>query len=505
MKKSIILIACFLFISLRITYAQDSCIQNNTNKLDSICRVVFQQWNLPGMAVVVIQDGKEVLLKGYGKTSYEGNGQKVTPQTQFVIASTSKAMTSALLATLVQKGDVKWGDTVKNHLPGFKLYDPWVTQNFLVKDIMVHKTGFRAYATDDLPHFGYDRDQIFTLLRHIQPTYSFRTTYAYNNAMYTVAAKIIEKYYGTSWDDAISKYLFEPLEMTSSTTGNKAYFNNPRLAQGYRHFKDGDSIKFEPRKDKENAFRWLSAVAPAGFVITTAADMGNWLRMHLDNGQFKGKQFLSKETHNMLFFPQTVTGTDSSAIYNYAQGWTIEAGLNGKMIRHTWLAYGYTALVTILPEQKLGIAILTNAGNTTNPHMAIAREISEFFAGTDKRDWNKHYLEAFMKDSPRQNNESQKDSIAPKRLDLYSGEFGKEDFGIVKITMEDGSLVFNLNNVKSPLRHKNGDIFTMNVPGAGNIEVEFFPGTNIPIESLTFKIGDPIGKFYRKQEQSQNN
>ncbi|MDD2420515.1 MAG: serine hydrolase, partial [Bacteroidales bacterium] len=111
MKKSIILIACFLFISLKINYAQDSCIQNNRNKLDSICRVVFQQWNLPGMAVVVIQDGKEVLLKGYGKTSYEGNGQKVTPQTQFVIASTSKAMTSALLATLVQKGDVKWGDT----------------------------------------------------------------------------------------------------------------------------------------------------------------------------------------------------------------------------------------------------------------------------------------------------------------------------------------------------------------------------------------------------------
>jgi CubicO group peptidase (beta-lactamase class C family) len=497
MKKFIILltiIPVLIVSSLEAQQKGEICYQA---QIDSICKAVFKEWNIPGMAVVVIKDGKELYLGGYGKTSYDSLGTKVTPETQFVIASTTKAMTAVLLATLADKGEITWGDTVINHLPDFKLYDPWVTQNFLIKDIMVHKTGFRAYATDDLPHFGYDRDEIYTLLRHIQPTYSFRTTYAYNNAMYTVAAKIIEKYYGMSWDDAIAKCLFEPLEMHSSTTGKNAYHTSARLAKGHRHFKDGDSIRFELRRDTTNGYRWLSAVAPAGFAVTTVKDLGNWLLMHLGKGEFNGRKFLSKESHSYLFNPQTITGADSGSIYNYAQGWTVEQGPNGRMVRHTGLAYGYTALVAFFPSQNIGIAVLTNAGNTTNPHMAIAREVSELIAGTDTRDWRKHYMDTFMNSPARKDEVQQKDSTAPKRLDLYTGTYYKADFGEAKVTLENGELQFSIKKVNAALSHKNGDKFTMVVPGAGTIEVEFFPGTNVPFESLTFNIGDPIGRFYK--------
>ena len=186
-----------VIISASILFSPAIFAQSNkfsSDDFDKLCNDVFKEWNLPGMAVVVVKGGETIFLKGYGTTAIDSTGTPITPKTQFVIASTSKAMTAALLATVIDEGKVKWEDTVVNHLPNFKLYDPWVTANFQVRDIMVHKTGFRAYATDDLPHFGYNRDQIFTLLRHIQPTYSFRTTYAYNNAMYTVTAKIIEKY-----------------------------------------------------------------------------------------------------------------------------------------------------------------------------------------------------------------------------------------------------------------------------------------------------------------------
>ncbi len=352
-----------------------------TEMLDKLCREVFREWNLPGMSIVVVKDGEVAFLNGYGKTSYSMEGKDVTPETQFVIASTSKAFTAALLATVVDEGKVRWNDTVVNHLEDFMLYDPWVTKNFLVRDIMVHKTGFNAYATDDLPHFGYNRDEIYRLLRHIKPTYSFRTTYAYNNAMYTVSARIIEKYTGMSWDDAITERIFKPLGMTGSTNGNKAYKTSASLAAGHRHYKEGDSIKFSPRLDTLNGFRWLSAVAPAGFVISTAKDMGNWLKMHLNNGMFEGKSVISKENHRYLFVPQTISAWDSTSVSNYAQGWTIEQGSSGRVIRHTGLAYGYTALAGFVPELKMGFAILTNAGNTTNPHLAIAREIIEMYRG----------------------------------------------------------------------------------------------------------------------------
>lgn len=476
------------------------CAQSNeayTRQADSICQAVFTEWNLPGMAVVIIKDGKEMLLKGYGKSEYSANGKEITPETQFVIASTTKAMTAALLATVIDKGGAKWNDTVINHLPDFKLYDPWVTQNFLVKDIMVHKTGFKAYAGDDLPHFGYNRDELYTLFRYIEPTYSFRTTYAYNNAMYTVAAKIIEKYYNMSWDDAIATYLFKPLEMNSSTTGSKAYFTSKRLAKGHRHYKDGDSIKFNLREDTQSGYAWLSAVAPAGFVITTATDMGNWLKMHLGKGTFNGKTIISKENHRFLITPQTVTGSDSVTLTNYAQGWTIEQGASGKLIRHTGLAYGYTAVVAFMPELDMGIAILTNAGNTTNPHMAITREVIELLKGTDNRDWRKYYMEDFMKPSSNRGEQQKADTIAPKRLDLYTGNYSKPDFGQANVSLQDGKLNFALKSISCELKHKNGDLFTMSVPGVGRVDVEFFAGTNVPIEALTFNIGDPIGKFYK--------
>jgi len=468
--------------------------------IDNLCKDVFREWNLPGMSIVVVKDGEVAFLKGYGKTNYSAKGENITPETRFVIASTSKAFTATLLATVIDEGKVKWNDTVVNHLPDFKLYDPWVTGNFLVRDIMVHKTGFNAYATDDLPHFGYNRDEIYRLLRHIKPTYSFRTTYAYNNAMYTISAKIIEKYTGMSWDDAIRERIFKPLEMNSSTTGNIAFRNSAKLASGHRHYREGDSVKFALRADTLNGFRWLSAVAPAGFVISTAKDMGNWLKMHLNNGVFNGKTIVSKENHKYLFTPQTITAWDSTSVSNYAQGWTIEQSSSGRVIRHTGLAYGYTALVGFVPDLKMGFAILTNAGNTTNPHLAIAREIIEMYRGTNDKNWREHYLSQFMKPSSPPKKREVKDSLPPKRAELYTGTYFKEDFGNVFITEEDGKLFFALKAVKSQMRHKSGDLFTINVEGAGTIEVEFFPGVNIPFESLTFKIGDPIGYFYKREE-----
>lgn len=465
------------------------------------CQKAFDEWKLPGMSVVVVKDGEVVFLEGFGKTSLGEDASPVDPiNTQFVIASTSKAFTGALMATVVDKYDVKWDDPVCKILPDFKLYDEWASKNIMVKEVMTHKTGFKTYAMDDLPFFGYDRDDLYHLFSVLQPTYSFRSKYAYNNEMYTVIAKIVEKYTGESWDDAIAHNIFEPLEMTHSTTGAKGFFSSKDLALGCRvsYAAEGDSLIVEPRDDREDAFTWLSAVAPAAFVMTTAQDMGNWIKMHLNHGSFNGKEVISRKNHDMLFYPQTITSCDSVSFNGYAQGWTVEQSSKCRYIRHTGLAYGYTSLVGLVPELNLGFAFLTNNGKTSDAQAAMARQLIDMYLGIEGSDYSKKYLDEFIADAKEaaKPSEAKKEEtpVAALSNKAYVGKYQKEVFGTAAVYEKDGKLYFKLKKVDSPLTHISGDKFSFRVPGAGRFTLTFTQ-KNGHIQSLSFDIGDPIGEF----------
>lgn len=502
-----LLIGCFCLLLLLEACTGDSATkyyQSIPAGFDPLCQRAIDEWKVPGMAVAVVKDGEIVFLKGFGAAKQADSTHAavpVTPQTQFVIASTTKAITAALLANVMDQYDtIKWSAPVVHYLPDFKLYDPWVTKNFQVKDIMVHRTGFKTYAMDDLPFFGYGRDDLYSLFGVLQPTYSFRTTYAYNNEMYTVAAKIIEKYTGKSWDEAIAERIFTPLEMKNSTTGNVSFYSAENLAQGYRVTKDREKEELVavPRTDKDDAFTWLSAVAPAGFVISTAEDMANWVKMNLNHGTFNGKQIVSRKNHDMLFYPQTITSCDSSRLCNYAQGWTIEQNSRGRYIRHTGLAYGYTALVGMVPGLNLGFVFLTNNGSNADAQSAIARDLIEMYYGNDKSAYFDEYLAEYKEGLfKKRNPEKEKDTpkTAPLANKAYIGTYSLERFGTARVYTKGDSLFFNLKKVDSYLQHKNGNAFVFRVPGAGRFDLTFAADKAGRVQSLTFDINDPIGEF----------
>ena len=472
---------------------------------DAMCQRAIDEWKVPGMAVAVVKDGEVVFMKGYGNAVMGDSVTApvpVTPQTQFVIASTSKAFTAGLLANVMDEyPEIKWDAPVINYLPDFKMYDTWVTKNFQVREIMSHHSGFNSYALDDLPPWGYDRDDLYKIYSVLQPTYSFRTKYAYNNSMYTIAAKIIEKYTGKSWDDALIERIFTPLEMKNSTTGNISFYTAENLAQGYRMRKaeDKDEIVVVPRTDKDDAFAWLSAVAPAGFVISTVEDMANWVKMHLNHGTYNGKEVISRKNHNMLWYPQTITGSDSTRLTNYAQGWTVEFGEQGRYIRHTGLAYGYTALVGMVPDMDLGFVFLTNNGSSSDPQSALGRDLIELYKG-NKSDYFGEYFadykeDLFSKDEPKAKEEVT--PVAALANKAYVGNYTLEPFGTAKVYEKDGQLYFNLRKVDSPLKHKNGNVFTFFAKGSGTFDLTFTVKGN-RAQSLTFDIVDPVGEFVRK-------
>ena len=494
-KKTAFLLS-FLLTGFGYIFAQEVVKANIPPDFDAFVQRVHREWKIPGMVVAVVKDGQIVFVKGYGQTALDASAKAVDGDTQFVIASTSKAFTAALLATVIDEGKLKWTDTLIKHLPEFQLYDPWVTQNFQVRDIMVHKTGFRAYAADDLPFFGYNRDELIRLYRHIQPSYSFRTTYAYNNSLYTLSAQLIEKYTGKSWDEAMIERIFKPLEMKNSTTGNLSYFSSTALAGGYRVSKSGDSLRVTPRSDREDAFTWLSAIAPAGFVMSTGNDMAHWLQMLLGKGKYQGREVISERNFRYLISPQTITGSDSVSLFNYAQGWTIEQGPKGRYIRHTGLAYGYTALVGLVPELDMGFAILTNNGTTSDPQAAIGRQLIDMYLGETGKDWQKHYFDNYMKPAAPRSPEAKRDSIPPLAARAYTGEYFLSEFGTARVYLKDGALQFALKKVDSPLTHKSGNVFSFYVPGVGRLDLSFVVEGGQARE-LTFNIGDPLRPFRR--------
>lgn len=514
MKKIFNLRSVLLFGGILLIAAISACNSNPADKyyksipdgFDAMCQRAIDDWKVPGMAVAVVKDGEVVFMKGYGNARLGDSTTApvpVTPQTQFVIASTSKAFTSGLLANVMDEyPEIKWDAPVVNYLPDFKLYDPWVTENFQVRDIMSHHSGFNAYALDDLPPWGYNRDDLYRIYSHVRPTYSFRTKYAYNNSMYTIAAKIIEKYTGKSWDEALIERIFTPLGMKNSTTGNLSFYTAENLAQGYRMRKaEGkNEIEVVPRTDKDDAFAWLSAIAPAGFVISTVEDMANWVKMHLGHGTFNGKEIISRKNHDMLFYPQTITGSDSTRLTNYAQGWNVEYGLQGRYIRHTGLAYGYTALVGLHPELNLGFVFLSNNGSSSDPQSALGRDLIELYKGNKNSGYFDEYLADYLEDLFAEEEEQQtekKEPVKPMPNKVYVGEYYLEHFGTAKVYEKDGKLYFNLRKVDSPLTHKDGNVFRFYAAGSGTFDLTFTVKGN-KAQSLTFNINDPIGEFVRK-------
>ncbi|MDD2770700.1 MAG: serine hydrolase, partial [Bacteroidales bacterium] len=357
---------CVLAVSSLSLYAQQVPQAPYVKEIKKIAAQVQKKWNVPAMALTVVKDGETIYAEGSGTLRAEKGSAGANKYTLFVNASTSKAFTAALMGMMVDRGYVKWTDRVVDHLPDFRLYDPWVTENYLVQDIMNHKTGFQPQAMDVIPALGYGRDDLYRMFRLVKPTYSFRTTYAYCNALYTIAARIVEKYTGLTWEEAIEEYIFKPLEMNHSTTGKDHYFSAENFAYGYRLNKTDNGLKLTPRDDREDSYDWMQAVSPAAFIMCNANDMGQWMKMWLNKGKYGEKQILTEETVDYLFSPQTICSWDQERVVLYAQGWRVEQGVQGKLINHTGLAGGYTAWVVLVPEMNLGVSVLMNQGSTTS-------------------------------------------------------------------------------------------------------------------------------------------
>ncbi|HSE51533.1 MAG TPA: serine hydrolase domain-containing protein, partial [Gemmatimonadales bacterium] len=251
--------------------------------LDAYVAQVMKSFEVPGLALAVVKDGKVLLAKGYGVRKM-GDPAPVDGKTQFGIASNTKVFTATALALLVEEGKLAWDAPVIRYLPGFAMYDPYVTRELTIRDLLVHRSGLGLGAGDLLwwPPSSYDRKEVAYRLRFIKPATSFRSAYAYDNVLYSVAGEVIEAVSGKSWEDFVTERLLRPVGMTDATV-HHSDAGDPNADQAATHaVVDGRMQPIEPfLSDNTN---------PAGGINASAEDMAHWLLAQLDSGMVNGQR-----------------------------------------------------------------------------------------------------------------------------------------------------------------------------------------------------------------------
>jgi CubicO group peptidase (beta-lactamase class C family) len=413
---------------------------------------VLERFQVPGAAVAIVKDGQVVMAKGYGLKAL-GGSDSVDAHTRFGIASNTKIITATALALLVDEGKLQWDAPVVRYLPWFAMHDPWVTRELTVRDLLVHRSGLGLGAGDLLwwPPSTYNRREIVERLRYIKPNTSFRSAYAYDNVLYGVAAEVIEAVSGQSWEAFVKRRILDPVGMTESDVRFPGVDSVANLA--LTHAEVNDTVRVVPPFVGDN-------VNPAGGVMSGAADMAKWMIVQLDSGKVAGSARLySANSASQLWRIITPLGTGPGPagfehlgpqFNGYALGMGVRDYRGTKLLTHGGGLPGYVSVVAMIPSQRLGIVVLTNA--ETSALAPIMYHALDHYLGVDSIP---DYLDY---DAARERNRrvltqaaAARDTASRPSLPMasYAGTYRDAWYGDIVIGEEAGKLVLRFS--RTPL------------------------------------------------------
>ena len=331
--------------------------------LDRRVDALRTQIGVPGVAVAIVEDGKVTYARGFGVKQID-RPERVDADTIFPTGSTGKAFTVAALATLVDAGRIGWDDKVIDRLPGFQMYDPWVTREMTIRDLLVHRSGLGLGAGDLLfvPRTNLTRAESVRRLRFIKPATSFRSGFAYDNVLYMVAGQLIEAVTGDTWEQYTLEHVLKPAGMLHSTSGGAERFANPNRAQPHARMDGG--MRGVGHQELLNERDELGrTAAPAGGLAVSANDMARWLLIQLQNGELpehNGRLF-SQAAHEAMWaplVPQPISPLPDSLktiqpmFSSYALGWEIQDYRGARIVWHGGAVFGAQTVVVLLPGQE---------------------------------------------------------------------------------------------------------------------------------------------------------
>ena len=414
-------------------------------ELEEYAIKVWDPAAVPGMAYAVVKGGETVYTKGFGTRSKGPSSGSVDERTLFEIGSTTKAFNAAVVGTVVDEGKAAWSDRVRVHLPDFKMYDKWVTGEFLVEDLMAQRSGMPPYSLDMMSFSGFGRGDIMRAIRLVEPVSSFRSKFGYQNNLHLWAAELVEKKTGLTWEEAVKRRLLSPLGMSDSTFDAAAFDANPNHAMGHIPQEDG-SLWMIP---SDWPYRgWLTVYAPAGGLMSNVTDMAKWVAFQLGNGSWEGKVILKPETVEAIRAPRIYRDTGPLGVSSYAMGWTFQSSPQTPWYVHDGETAGMHSIVAVYPKWDLGIVVLTNqSGNALPERLAVG--LLNIYSGSEPPsfDWRgESGFSPFRKGAGQANCALGSEAAIP--LGKLAGTYENPAYGKAIVKKEGGSLTMTLGPAK---------------------------------------------------------
>jgi CubicO group peptidase (beta-lactamase class C family) len=434
----------------------------------------LKDWRVPGLAIALVKDDSVVLLKGYG-VRVLGQPDPVTAHTRFGVMSTTKAFTTMLLAMLADSGKLAWDDPATRYLPELALKDPWVTREVLLRDLITHRVGF--------PDPGYlwygeplDLAELIHRLRWVPAASSMRSQFAYNNVAYALAGEIAARAAGgkTTWQALLRSRIYEPLGMSESYPDERELRASGVTDVTAPHGIINDSVRRLPITSA-----LVDPIAPAGAMFSSATDMAKWLRFLLDSGQVGGRRLVSQRNFQQLFTPQQVVPPREfyptarltrPHFQAYGLGWFLEDYRGEFVAFHTGSIDGRSALVGLLPDRRLGVAIFTNLDHSELRH-ALMYTVFDRYLGAEpggRHDWSAEMRSLYqaLRDSAltrRRAREAARVTGTHPTLPLeqYAGVYVDSLYGVVRIQLESSKLTLRRGEQTGELEHWQYDVFRL--------------------------------------------
>ncbi|QDK83050.1 serine hydrolase [Spirosoma sp. KCTC 42546] len=489
MRKIVVLLLALVSIP---ATAQKQFSSKQIQEFDAYVEAVRKQWEVPGLSITVVKDNKVLFKKGYGVREL-GKPDLVDTQTLFACASTTKAMTVALMGMLVDEGKLAWNDPVSKYLPELQLYDPYVTRELKIRDLLIHDTGIGS--TDFMTGaMTIPANEMFRRMVMVKPSYPFRAGFAYQNTFYSAAGRIIERIAGKTWAEFLKERIFTPLGM-DRTAPKRGYIKDDNLTKP--HYNINDTIRvIEYGADSE--------IGSAGAVWSSADDISKWVICMLDSSKYNGGRLLKPETWAEMFTPQTFFPEDEYPTMQilkpnwrtYGLAWYQHDYKGHKVNFHTGSLSGLTAITAQLPDEKLGVYVFGNYDHAEVRH-ALVYKTFDWFALGGTRNWSTEFKKLYdgLKEQGKKAEKAFIDKRVPNTspsltLAAYTGKYTSPLYGQAEVSVQGNQLVVNVNDnsLNANLSHWHYDTFCGPYKKAwlGKARGRFILGASGKVDTLIF-------------------
>ena len=445
--------------------------------LDARIESLRREIGIPGMSVAIVENGRTTFLRGFGVRKL-GAPTRVDADTIFPTGSTGKAFTVAALATLVDAGRISWDDRVIDRLPGFQMYDPWVTREMTIRDLLVHRSGLGLGEGDLLfvPRSNIPRAEAVRRLRYLRPATSFRSGFAYDNVLYMVVGQLMEAVTGQSWEDYVREHLLIPAGMLHATTDSDRRFKDADRA--YPHARTGGAVRgMGDQRNLDERDELGRNAAPAGGLSISASDMARWVRLQLAHGQLPdGARLFSEAAHEAMWTPVVLQpippeppGLEplTPMFDSYALGWEVRDYHGARIVWHEGAVLGFKSIVVLLPGKDVGFAIEINSEDG-QILFGLMYELLDHYLGLPARDWPSKFQDYATSRLAGAIRLFDTKALAPAKvgpseaLDAYAGTYRDRWYGDIVVGRSATGLTIDFRStprMSGPLDHWQYDSF----------------------------------------------